>query len=79
MRLSNPCPLIVPLASVAVFQMPPESRKLLKRLKWGIFESYSAHHLSNSLQTSCHDSLASLLLLAGNSAEGVQRRCIDAS
>src|SRR5436853_4880505 len=38
--MSNPCPVIVPLASVAVFWLPPESRKWLKRLRWGIFKSY---------------------------------------
>ena len=31
-RVSNSCPAIVPLASVAVFWLPPESRKWLKRL-----------------------------------------------
>ncbi len=29
LAVSNPCPIIVPLASIAVFWMPPESRKLL--------------------------------------------------
>jgi hypothetical protein len=28
-KMSNSCPVIVPLASVAVFWLPPESRKLL--------------------------------------------------
>jgi hypothetical protein len=44
--VSNSCPVIVPLASIAVFWLPPESRKCLKRLRWDRFESYSAHHLT---------------------------------
>jgi hypothetical protein len=39
-KMSNSCPVLVPLASVAVFWLPPESRKLLKRLRSGIFKSY---------------------------------------
>jgi hypothetical protein len=42
--VSNSCPVIVPLASVAVFRLPPESRKYLCLLKGARFESYSAHH-----------------------------------
>jgi hypothetical protein len=42
--VSNSCPVIVPLASVAVFQLPPESRKYLCLLKGARFKSYSAHH-----------------------------------
>jgi hypothetical protein len=48
--VSNSCPIIVPLASVAVFWLPPESRKCLKRLSGDRFESYSAHHLFKHLQ-----------------------------
>ena len=40
-------PIIVPLASIAVFWLPPESRKCLKRLSGARFESYSAHHTIN--------------------------------
>lgn len=38
--VSNPCPVIVPLASVAVLWLPPESRKWLKRMKGVRFKSY---------------------------------------
>lgn len=42
--MSDSCPEIVPFASVAVFWLPPESRKYLIILRRIRFESYSAHH-----------------------------------
>jgi hypothetical protein len=42
--MSNSCPILVPLASIAVFWLPPESRKYLILLRRDRFESYSAHH-----------------------------------
>lgn len=37
--MSNSCPEIVPLASVAVFWLPPESRKYRKRLRRNRFDT----------------------------------------
>lgn len=44
--MSSSCPILVPLASFAVFWLPPESRKYFILLRRHRFESYSAHHSS---------------------------------
>jgi hypothetical protein len=46
--VSNSCPVIVPLASVAVFWLPPESRKCLKRLSGRRFKSYRPDQYNHS-------------------------------
>src|ERR1019366_1649578 len=46
-RMSNSCPILVPLASVAVFSLSPESRKYFILLRCDRFESYCAPPLTS--------------------------------